>query len=246
MPFAIGAPTQVIVTPTTVSLQAPDPTGGISPYTYQWYRDTVSFASPGSRTPLVDQIESALIDTDLSNDTIYYYLVQVTDSTPATALTAVSAPTGICTGYKSQTKYNNPSVSDFQAFFNRDFPYGDDVNKQILPFDILKAFQQANTQINPILYLSQESYTTGYLWLSAHRLCTNINNSSQGLNGQANWGQVSKSAGGVSESFTIPEMILKNPYLYSLTKTNYGMDYVMDLIPRMTGAMGSVFGNTKP
>lgn len=245
MPFSIGIPVQVLVTPTTVSLQAPTPLEGTAPFTYQWYRSPVPFTDPGVGTLLTGEIESALIDIDLPSNAIFYYLVTVTDSA-LSPLTAISPAVGICTAYKSQKVYNNPSVADFQNFYNRDFPYGDDINKAIGPGDILKGFQQSNTQINVVLYLSQQSYTTGYLWLSAHRLCTNINNSSQGLNGQTNWGQVSKSAGGVSESFVIPEMILKNPTFYAFTKTSYGFDYIMDLLPRMVAPMQSVFGNTKP
>ena len=243
MPVTIGVPVQQLVTSTTISLLAQAALGGTAPYTYQWYRSSNPSNVFDPSNILSGQNSLALLDTPVSPNTVFYYLIRATDNVGATANSPVL---GVCSASQDQLTYLNPSVADFKNFYFRDFPYGTDLNTTVTDADILKAFQQVNTQINTLLYLSQASFTQGYLWLSAHRLCVNINNSSQGLNGQFNWGETSKSVGGVSQSFTIPDQILKNPYLYSLTKTTYGADYVMDLLPRMVGVMGSVFGNTKP
>lgn len=248
MAFAIGAPTQVLVTPSTASLSVPEATGGTGPYTYQWYRDTVPNVVPSASTILTDQTALSIIDgadTPLAYNSIYYYLVVATDTGAANA-TANSPVLGICTAKQGQTQYQDPSVAQFQNFYDRDFPFGDDINKQVRIQDILKAFNQANAQINAILYLTQDSFTTGCLWLAAHYLCTNINNSSQGLNGQYNWGEISKSADGISQSFAVPPSIANSLVFNGFTKTTYGAMYVLDLYPRLTGGMSSVKGWTKP
>jgi len=250
MALAIGALTQVLVTPSSASLLAVAPTGGVAPYSYQWYRSSLPNFTPSSANLLTGQTALSIIDSTLQPNTIYYYAVVATDSTPVTPLTVTTAILGICSATQGQSQYQDPSVTDFMNFFFRDFPYdttnSGNFNLYILQQDILKAFQQANAQINARLYLTQTSYTTGNLWLSAHRLCTNINNSSQGINGQFNWGENSKSVGPISQSFSIPEGIINNPYLFSFTKTTYGADYVLDLYPRLTGGMSSAEGYTKP
>ena len=250
MALSIGSPIQVALTDTTASLSVPVATGGTAPYSYQWYRDTSPTFTPSSANILTGQTATTIIDgaapNPLQPNTIYYYAVVVTDATTPTPLSVTSSVLGICTQSQGNTLWTNPAVTDFQNFYYRDFPYGPNINTQVTNTDIMKAYQQANLSINQINYLKQGSYTQGYLWLSAHRLCVNINNSSQGLNGQFNWGEQSKSVGGVSQSFAIPEQVTKNPVFAAFTKTTYGADYLMDLLPRLTGAMGSVAGHTKP
>ncbi len=247
MALAIGALTQVLVTPSSASLLAPAATGGTPAYTYQWYRSTSPSFTPSSSTILSGQTTLTIIDQNLQPNAIYYYAVVVTDSTNATATSSIL---GICTANTDQTQYQDPAVLDFMNFYFRDFPYDTtntgNFNLYILQQDILKAFQQANGQINADLYLTQQSFTQGILWLSAHYLCVNINNSSQGINGQFNWGTQSKGVGPVSQSFAIPQAIINNPYLYSFTKTTYGAAYILELYPRLTGGMSSARGWTKP
>lgn len=141
--------------------------------------------------------------------------------------------------------YSNPSVSDFQGYFYRDFPYGTDINTSVIDADITKAFVQTNININQGLFADQGSYNVGYFLLSAHYLVTNLRMSSQGINGQFNFLQSGKGAGGVSESFSIPQRILDNPDWSMLTKTNYGAMYLQILIPLLTGQMYTVLGHTK-
>lgn len=140
----------------------------------------------------------------------------------------------------------NPQVTDFQNQFIRDFPYGTDSATSVINQDILNAFAYVNTVINPDIFPDQATYTLGYLYLSAHRLVMNLRASSQGLNGQFAWAQVSKSVGSVSESFQIPERIQNNPQLMMLTKTNYGMLYLELILPFFCGQFFNVSGRTKP
>lgn len=85
-----------------------------------------------------------------------------------------------------------------------------------------------------------------YNLLSAHYLVMNLRSSSQGINGQYNFLQVSKGVGSVNESFSIPERITNNPYFSMLTKTNYGQAYLQLLLPQLTGQIYVVAGTTLP
>lgn len=142
--------------------------------------------------------------------------------------------------------FQNPSVADFQNFFTRDFPYGTDPNVAILDSDISKAFVFTNINFTQALWADQGSYTTGYLLLSAHYLVMNIRASSQGINGQFNFLQNSKSAAAISEAFGIPQRILDNPDWSMLCKTNYGAQYLQLVLPQLAGQIYTVAGSTRP
>jgi len=139
-----------------------------------------------------------------------------------------------------------PTVANFKTQFLRDFPYGTDINTSVLDADIVNAFNQVDITINQQLWGSQTAFTLGYLLLAAHFLVLTLRSSSQGLNGQYNWAQNSKSVGSVSESFSIPQRILDNPDFMAYTKTNYGSQYLNLLWPKLSGQMFSVMGRTKP
>lgn len=142
--------------------------------------------------------------------------------------------------------YSNPTIVDFQNYFVRDFPYGTDPNVSILDQDIGNAFFSTNFNINQGLFENQGSYSLGYLLLSAHYLVMNLRQSSQGMNGQYNFLQSSKGVGQVSESFSIPERIMGDPYWAMLTKTNYGQAYLQLLLPQLAGQMFNAYGTTLP
>lgn len=142
--------------------------------------------------------------------------------------------------------WTNPSVSDFQAFFQRDFPYGSDITTSITPTDIANAINSAAYSINPGMFGDQGSYNIAFLNLAAHFLVMSIRTSSQGIVGQYNFLQNSKGVGSVSESFNIPPRITNDPYLSMFAKTNYGATYLMIVLPQLNGAMLSVCGQTKP
>ncbi len=142
--------------------------------------------------------------------------------------------------------FANPSVADFKAFFSRDFPYGTDPDTTILDVDISKAFQFVNINMNEALFGDQSSYNVGYLLLSAHYLVMNIRASSQGINGQFNFLQQSKSVGSISEAFGIPQRILDNADWSILCKTNYGAQFIQLVLPQLAGQMYTVYGSTRP
>jgi hypothetical protein len=142
--------------------------------------------------------------------------------------------------------FQNPSVQNFKDFFNRDFPYGTDMSTSILDSDITKAFTFVNVNISQNLFGDQGSYNVGYLLLSAHYLVMNLRASSQGINGQFNFLQQSKSVGAISEAFGIPQRILDNPDWAILCKTNYGAQFVQLVLPQLAGQIFSVAGSTRP
>lgn len=128
----------------------------------------------------------------------------------------------------------------------RDFLYGTDPNRSILDQDIMNSYTYTNVNFNPGFFADQGSYTLGYLLLSAHYLVLNVRQSSQGLSGQFNFTQSGKGAGSVNEAFAIPQRILDNPEFAMLAKTNYGAQYLMLLLPQLSGQMFNVYGTTLP
>lgn len=142
--------------------------------------------------------------------------------------------------------FSNPSVADFKNQFFRDFPYGTDVETQVLDQDITGAFLYVNVNMNQALFADQGSYTLGYNLLAAHYLVTNLRASSQGINGQYNFLQNSKNAAAIAEAFSIPQRILDNPDWAMLCKTNYGAQFIQLIIPQMGGQMWIAYGSTRP
>lgn len=138
--------------------------------------------------------------------------------------------------------YINPDYNSFSSQFARDFPFGTDVNNNVTQGDVEYAFQFTNISINQGFFTDQGSYTLGYNLLAAHYLVTNLRASSQGINGQYNWLQVSKAVGQVNEAFAIPQYILNNPLLSSFSKTNYGQAYLAMILPNLVGFMYGVCG----
>ena len=141
--------------------------------------------------------------------------------------------------------YNNPTVTDFQTYFFRDFPYGSDITTSVTPQDIANALVQAGVAINPCLFANQGTYTLGYEYLAAHYLVQNLRASSQGINGQFDWLHAGKGVGAVNESFTIPQRIQDHVLWSMYTKTNYGMMYLQLLMPQLCGQVMSVQGTTR-
>lgn len=144
------------------------------------------------------------------------------------------------------TPWLNPTVDQFKAYWSRDFPYSNDPKLGVTDQDIAKAYQQTGMNINQALWPTQADYTMGYLLLAAHYLVTDLRMASQGLNGQYNWAEQSKSVGSVSQAFAIPQKILDNPYFSMLARTNYGAKYLELLIPQLAGAVFPTAGRTLP
>lgn len=142
--------------------------------------------------------------------------------------------------------YVYPSISDFKAFFFRDFPYGT-TNDTVMDADILKAMQQADVNFaGQELACSQNEFNQLYLYLTAHYLVMDLRMGAQGMAGNYNWLEQSKSVGSVSASYAIPQRILDNPELAYYSQTNYGAKYLSLILPSLCGQMFPVMGRTWP
>lgn len=96
MALTAGTLSRVSVTDTTASVLATAPTGGTTPYLYQWYKSTVTGFTPSTANAISGATALALTDTGLIPGTQYYYKQVQTDSnaTPLTATpTQLSVPT---------------------------------------------------------------------------------------------------------------------------------------------------------
>lgn len=140
--------------------------------------------------------------------------------------------------------YSTPTIQAFKDYFQRDFPFGTDINTSITDNDITKAYIYVELNMNMYLWPSEQIYQLAFLLYAAHVLTINIQNSSQGVSGAFQWPAASKSVGSVSVSAQIPDQILRNPIYSYFTKTNYGAEYLMMLLPYLVGPMTVVPGKT--
>jgi hypothetical protein len=140
--------------------------------------------------------------------------------------------------------WTDPTVSEFQAYFNRDFPYGNSDLSTVQDADITKALIQQQGTINQLLFYSQSVYTIGAMLLAAHFLVQNLRASSQGIAAKFDWATNAKSIAAVSASFSIPDRILDNPEFSIYAATTYGVQYLGMVIPLLTGQMFPVAGGT--
>lgn len=142
--------------------------------------------------------------------------------------------------------YNNPTIQDFKDQFVRDFPYNTDPTVGVTDSDIANAYNFVNLfGLSECFYANQGQYTLGYLLLSAHFLVMNLRASSQGLQGSYSWIQTNKAVGSVSEGYAIPQRILDNPEFAMISKTTYGAQWLMFVLPQLTGMTFSVYGRTR-
>jgi hypothetical protein len=142
-----------------------------------------------------------------------------------------------------------PTIADFKAQFDRDFDYGPGT-ENVRDTDITRALADAAMLFNPGLWDTIEQ-PTAYGYLAAHFLVLNI----QGAGGPsaANYGKglashgggtiESKSVGGVSVTFAVPDFVRANPTLSQLMKTDYGQKYLSLIYPRLVGNVAVIAGD---
>ncbi|MDR2675903.1 MAG: DUF4054 domain-containing protein [Opitutaceae bacterium] len=147
--------------------------------------------------------------------------------------------------------FTQPDADAFRSWFARDFPFaaaGDDPAdlSKVREADIAKAFAEAKANFNPALFESQEAFATAFLYAAAHYLVHDLKNAAQGVSGSYTWLVNSRSVGGVSESYAIPDAILKSPALSFFGTTGYGMKYLSLIAPRLIGNVCAFQGATWP
>ena len=145
--------------------------------------------------------------------------------------------------------YTVPSISDFQQYFARDFPFQPigtpDLTLYIQDSDIQKGLDMALGWVNQALFSSQTDFTIGYELMSAHCMVMNLRASSLGLSGKFDWATGSKSVGSVSISQAIPAKILDNPTYAWIAMSNYGVTYLTMVLPSMSGYVFAMQGATQ-
>jgi hypothetical protein len=139
------------------------------------------------------------------------------------------------------------TVDDFKGWFSRDFPYSASGDLSgITDQDILKAFAEASMNFNSSLFGTCEEQKLGFLYLAAHYLVIDIQNSTQGLNGKYEGVMASKSVGSVSVGYQIPDWVMAHPIYSLLSQSKYGMKYLSLIIPLLVGNIAAVRGATHP
>ncbi len=145
--------------------------------------------------------------------------------------------------------YTLPTLADFKLYFVRDFPFQPvgtpDLSKYIQDSDISKAIGKASMWLNQGLFTSQDNFTYGAQLMIAHCLVMSLRASSQGLSGKFDWATTSKGVGSVSISQAIPQGITNNPTYSWIAMSNYGVEFIILILPNMTGYMFGMEGTSQ-
>lgn len=138
-----------------------------------------------------------------------------------------------------------PTVTQFMAFFNREFPYPPvgtlpDPLSYVQPADITKAISMGLINFNSGLYGSNDNIMTVFLYLAAFYLTENLKIAQKGIAAQINFPVVSAGVGGVNESFQVPDKVTKSPFLFQYTANAFGFIYLTFALPQTVGNVGIV------
>lgn len=120
--LAVAQPTLSSFTSTSVTLAA-SVTGGVAPYTYQWYRANAANFTPGSGNLLSGTTSATPTDSTLAAGTVYYYKVVVTDNAANSATSAaLMARTGTLPNTLQIVCFGD-SIGKQPVFLTGDFPF---------------------------------------------------------------------------------------------------------------------------
>lgn len=112
--------------------------------------------------------------------------------------------------------------------------------------DITSAIQDAAFNVNQALFGTQSDWAKAFLYLAAHNLVERLLAAGEGMRSRYNWLTNAKTAGDLSESYTIPDSILESPFLSSVSKTRYGARYLEIVSPLLIGNMGTFYRRSAP
>ena len=133
------------------------------------------------------------------------------------------------------------TVADFKAQFGRGFTYVGTSpcanEEQVTDDDLTKALAEANINFNPALFSDDAGLRMAFLYLAAHYLCNDLQTAQQGITSSASMPVSSRSVGGVSESYQVPEWVTRDPFLSFYATTRYGMKYLSIIKPLLIGAV---------
>jgi len=136
-------------------------------------------------------------------------------------------------------------VDDFKDHFVRDFQYAIQSGETesiyscqkdyVMDSDITKAFSEADANFNESLFGTDASLKMTFLYLAAHYLVLDLQASEQGAGSNGSFLVSSRSVGGVSESYAIPNWMLNDPVLGAFATTKYGQKYITLIKPLLIG-----------
>ncbi len=146
--------------------------------------------------------------------------------------------------YISLKDDNNQPLSDTD-YWQR---VTDDIYNYVLDDDVKNSILQASIIIpkQNDLEMSDDIYLLVQLYLSAHILVDTIRTSNQGLASQINAVVTGKSVGSVSQQYGIPNNLLQNELFAYYITSQYGMRYLMLILPYLRGNISVVRGATTP
>ncbi len=142
------------------------------------------------------------------------------------------------------------SISDFKAYFDRDFRFGEGV-ETVRDTDIQKGFDQTDVVFNTGLWVSDAESKIPYLNAAAHFLALNLQAAGgleaagkawQGSNSHGGGIIQNKSVGQVSVAYALPQSLVDSPTLNQFMRTDYGQAYLQMLTPRLVGGGFAVEG----
>jgi hypothetical protein len=116
----------------------------------------------------------------------------------------------------------------------------------ILDTDIQKALDQAKGYINPALFDVDQIMIDAFLYCSAHYLVMDMGMAESGIDNRAEGVISSKSVGGVSVGYDIPEAFRSDPQFAYFATTAYGRKFLSYVLPRAVGLPGVAYGDTLP
>lgn len=122
----------------------------------------------------------------------------------------------------------------------------DSLENWVMDADIENAFVEAQSLFNIALYGTDAAATLAYMYLTAHWLAHDLKTALAGLTASGSFPVSSKSAGSVSESYSIPAQYVESPIISQYTSTAYGMKFLALTLPALVGNVGYVAGATVP
>jgi Protein of unknown function (DUF4054) len=139
-----------------------------------------------------------------------------------------------------------PAVSDFEAYFTREFNYGEGADF-VQDNDVQRAINDALGLFNVSIWPDTTTQQTAFFYLAAHMLWTNIQNAGGLGPGKGPTGGLSttgagfietKAAGSLSVGYAeIAERIKNSPILSQFMQSPFGQKYLVYLWPRITGVI---------
>jgi hypothetical protein len=143
------------------------------------------------------------------------------------------------------------AVADFQAYYDRDFVFGTQMNT-VRTQDMQNAINRANMLFNPGLWDSAADAITAFQPLTAHCLVKaleaggGLEREGAGVKSTGSGIVLSKNAGPMSVNYALPESLINNPICSDLMTTGYGKMYLQLVVPRLLGNVRVVRSDVNP